>query len=112
MKNYIILFREPDGRMDQHSAPELEERRKHWAEWMKQWQDKGRLKGGASLTLEGRLLRGDGTNVTNAIHKVGKEIVGGFLLIMANDLDEATHIASSCPIFEANGYAEVREFAG
>jgi len=96
--------------MDPHPEAGLAEHRKHWAEWMTRWQGEGRLKGGSSLTLEGRLIKGDGTTITNTIHKAGTEIVGGFLLITANDLDEATRIASSCPIYEFDGYAEVREF--
>ncbi|MGI4736249.1 MAG: YciI family protein [Janthinobacterium lividum] len=39
----------------------------------------------------------------------GQEFVGGFLLIEAADLDEATQLIASCPVFEADGLAEVRE---
>jgi len=59
---------------------------------------------------EGRLITGDGPNISNQIHRVGTEIVGGFLLLRAESLEEATQIAASCPIFEFGGYAEVREF--
>ena len=111
MKNYIILFREPDGRIDNHSEEELKLHRQHWSEWLGQWQSEGRLTGGNSLTLEGRLITGDGTEITNTTHKVGTEIVGGFLLLKANNLDEAAEIISSCPIFESDGYAEVRELS-
>jgi hypothetical protein len=112
MKNYIILFREPDGRMNEHSQEELSNHREHWAQWLSKWQGEGRLSGGNSLTLEGRLITGDGSTIVKTIHRVGTEIIGGFLLLKAQDLDEAAAIASSCPIYEAKGYAEVRELAG
>ncbi|MBK1895630.1 YciI family protein [Chryseobacterium paridis] len=110
MKDYIILFREPDGRMDEHEYEDVRVHQQHWSEWLERLKAEGRLVGGSSLTLEGRLITGDGTIITNATHKVGMEIVGGFLLLKANNLDEATEIVSSCPIFEFDGYAEVREF--
>lgn len=37
------------------------------------------------------------------------EIIGGFLLLNAVDLDEATEIMTTCPIFEFDGIAEIRE---
>lgn len=110
MKDYIILFREPDGRMDEHSEEHLRIHQQHWSEWLTRLKVEGRLSGGSSLTLEGRLITGDGTTITPTIHKVRTEIVGGFLLLKANNLDEAAEIASSCPIYESDGYSEVREF--
>ena len=110
MKDYIILFREPDGRIDEHSDEDLQVHQQHWSEWLTRLKAEGRLVGGSSLTLEGRLITGDGTTITNTTHKVGTEIVGGFILLKANNLDEAAEIASSCPIYEADGYSEVREF--
>ncbi|MNL80742.1 hypothetical protein D3C87_2076680 [compost metagenome] len=51
----------------------------------------------------------NGGKISEGIHHVGTEIVGGFLLLKAEDLDEATAIAASCPIYEFDGYSEVRE---
>ena len=109
MKNYLILFREPDGRLNEHPVEELKLHREHWNKWLNQLKTEGRLMGGNSLTLEGRLITGDGTTITPTIHKAGTEIVGGFLLITAGNLDEAAGIMSACPIYESAGYAEVRE---
>jgi len=39
-----------------------------------------------------------------------RDLVGGYLIVEADDLDEATEIAKSCPIFERdNGSVEVRQ---
>lgn len=109
MKDYLILFREPDGRMDEHAAEETANHRQHWADWFAKWSRQGRIAGGSALSLEGALIMGDGSVTTKIIHRVGTEIVGGFLLIRAESLDEASAIIASCPIFESGGYAEVRE---
>ncbi|WP_426294880.1 YciI family protein [Dyadobacter endophyticus] len=107
MKNYIVIFREPDGRQGTHTEEEIAAHRENWAKWFAEWGAKGKLAGGSGLTLNGRIIR-DG-QASEGIHQVGTEIVGGFLLLKAEDLDEATAIAASWPIYEFDGYAEVRE---
>jgi hypothetical protein len=37
-----------------------------------------------------------------------KEMVNGYLIIIAKDIDEAVEIAKGCPIFKENGKVEVR----
>jgi hypothetical protein len=47
--------------------------------------------------------------VTDGPFVEGKEIVGGYLMIKANDLPDAIEIAKNCPIFDYDGIVEVRE---
>lgn len=107
MKDFIIIFREPDGRTIDHSKRETEKHQEDWKIWIEKW--KGKLKNGSSLTLNGKMIQGADKKIVNDIHKVGKEIVGGFLLLEAEDLSEASRIVASCPIFDFEGYAEIRE---
>lgn len=111
MKNYIVLFREPDGRTMPHSEADITRHRENWAAWFGKWGAKGNLAGGSGLSLEGKIIKGEG-QVSVGIHRVGTEIVGGFLLLKAGSLEEAVGIAETCPIYEFDGYAEVREMQG
>ncbi|MBS1663873.1 MAG: hypothetical protein JST68_22700 [Bacteroidetes bacterium] len=111
MKNYIVLFREPDGREIPHEEEDLLRHRQNWKEWFDVWGAKGNLAGGSALTLNGKVIKGEGL-VSEGIHRVGTEIIGGFLLLKAENLEEAVGIAESCPIYEFDGYAEVREMQG
>jgi hypothetical protein len=47
-------------------------------------------------------------SVTDGPFAEGKEIIGGFWLIDADDLDDAVRTVSECPHLE-NGSLEVRE---
>lgn len=105
---FLILFREPDGRKDDHSAEEITAHRLHWQQWMQPLMEQNRLAGGKPLSLEGRLIKGKEPVVSNGPHTVGPELIGGFLILNAADLEEATAIMKSCPIFEFDGYAEIR----
>lgn len=109
MKNFLIIFREPDGRKIPHTPEEKQLHQQKWKSWFEKWGKEGRLTGGSGLTLNGSIIKGQNPEVINDIHKVDTEIIGGFLLLKAKDLDEAVSITRSCPIFEFDGYAEVRE---
>jgi hypothetical protein len=54
-------------------------------------------------------MTGREKKVTDGPYAEGKEIVGGYMAIKANDFKEATQIAQDCPIFDNNGAVEVRE---
>jgi len=109
MKNFIVLFREPDGRIEKHSEEDIARHQANWKAWFSKWSATGNLAGGSGLTMNGKQVKGKDQQIVNGIHYSGTEIVGGFLLLKAENLDEAVSIAASCPIYEFDGYAEVRE---
>src|SRR4051812_35861539 len=112
MKEYIVLFREPDGRTEPHSESAIAEHQNNWKRWMIKMQQEEKLISGKPLTLDGMVIYKN----DNAFHisegpyqKINNEIVGGYLLIRATDLQEATSLIRTCPIFEFDGFAEIRE---
>lgn len=46
--------------------------------------------------------------MTDGPHPEAKDVIGGFSLIIAKDLDEATELAKGCPILDLGGRVEVR----
>ena len=66
------------------------------------------MAGGQSLTLNGQVLLTATGPAQTGPHRVGLEIVGGYLLLKAAILEEAVFIMRSCPIFDAGGYAKIR----
>lgn len=108
MKDYLILFREPDGRMDAHSNTENQLHQQKVKSWMDALIKNGNLSGGRALSLNGKVIDTQ-RQIQNDIYKVGTEIVGGYLLIKSTDLNQATELIRSCPILERGGFAEIRE---
>jgi hypothetical protein len=47
--------------------------------------------------------------VTDGPYAEGKEIVGGFFVVLARDINEAVELAKDCPDYEFGGVVEVRE---
>ena len=109
MKDFLVLFREKDARATGHSPEFIAQHQQRWRQWMDALQQQGKLTGGGGLSLEGRVIQGEGKHTTEGAYFSGQEFVGGFLFIKAADLEEAAELVKSCPIFEADGIAEVRE---
>jgi hypothetical protein len=66
-----------------------------------------RLVGGSGAVLKGRK-----PHVTDGPFAEGKEIVAGYLVIKANDLEHAISLMEGCPILEhEDASTEIRELA-
>jgi len=111
MKDYLLLFR---GGLHFQTATEEEVQKamKKWEGWMDELAKQGRLTGGKRLTPRGTVLSGHQKQIIDGPYTEGKEIVGGYLGIKAENFEEAVQIARGCPIFDYGGIAEVREPAG
>ena len=107
MANYLFLFR--GGQIAHHVPAGVAGEHGALAAWMASLSTKGLLKGGEPLADGGRSLTGKKQTVTDGPFGETKDIVGGYLVVTAPDLDAATETARGCPIFERDGSVEVRE---
>lgn len=107
MKDYLLLFR--GGEMQGLSD---EERNKHlakWGDWIGGLSKEGKFAGGDPLGKEARVITGKKMTITDGPYAESKEMIGGYLIIKAADLNGATEITKGCPIYEVNGLTEIRE---
>jgi len=108
MKDFLILFREPDGRQEVHTIENNNQHQLKWKNWMDPLIKKGTLVGGKPLTLKGQLIYPDG-RIEKDISKTGTEFIGGYLLIKSESVDHTVELMKGCPVFERSATAEVRE---
>ena len=106
MKEYLLLFR--GGANPEDMTPDQMQATMHnWMTWMKGLKKNKQLGQGHPLQDGGKSLSGlKGKNV--AALSDTPESVGGYMLIRAKGLAEATKIAKGCPIFNNGGTAELR----
>jgi hypothetical protein len=79
-----------------------------WYAWMDEMRRNGQLKdAGIALQPGGATVR-KGHRMTDGPFAEAKELVAGFSVIEARDLDHAGEIAAACPILEGGGSVEVR----
>jgi hypothetical protein len=55
------------------------------------------------------VVKGKQKAVTDGPFAEAKDVVGGFSLIQARDLDQAVELSKGCPILEVGGSIEVRQ---
>jgi hypothetical protein len=108
MKEFTLLIR--GERMKEDAAPE--EYQKHvekYYGWINGLIKDGYLIDARPLSPNGKRVSGKGgENVMDGPFIESKEDVGGYFLIRAKDLEEATQIARGCPALESGGIVEVR----
>jgi hypothetical protein len=109
MEKFIYLFR---GGVNNIGNPEtMQATRQKWTHWMQLLAQNGSLVGGEPLNRDGKQLSGAHKTVTDGPYTEAKEMVGGYLIVNANDITHATEIAKGCPIFDeyTDGKVEVRQ---
>lgn len=109
MKKFMYLFRGGDARMKEMSPEEKEAHMHAWGNWMKGLHGDGILLDGLPLSGEGKQVKEGGNTIIDGPYVEGKELVGGYLIVNAKDMDHAVEISKGCPIFENSGQIEVRE---
>jgi hypothetical protein len=111
MKDYLLLFRGGDARRAelQTDPAQWQAHREKWKTWMEGLGKEGKFVSGLPLANEGTVINGSGKSVTDGPFTEGKEIVGGYLIIKAEDRHEAVKLSSGCPVLEHEGSVEIRE---
>lgn len=91
------------------SEEEMQAHMQQWQRWMGGLASQGKLVGGQPLTGEAISLVDSGTTIVDRPLAEGKELVGGYIIVKADSLKEASELARGCPGFEYACTVEVRE---
>lgn len=107
---YLLLFRNSGPETHQHLS--LDQRQKlvtRWNAWYDQLAAQGKAVEGQPLELATRTVSGPaGSRIVDGPFSEAKEAVGGYVKLLAADLDEATAIAQRHPGLEYGLIIEVR----
>jgi hypothetical protein len=107
MEKFMYLFR--NGASAQQMSPEnMQAHMQKWMGWMKSLGEKGILVGGEPLQQTGKQVNGTKKVVTDGPFVDAKEVIGGYLIVNAKNIDDAVEISKGCPIFDVDGKLEVR----
>lgn len=106
MNEFVFLYR---GGQSGRSPEQAQQVMQKWMAWFKELADNGHVKDrGQPLEHSGKLVSGKRKAVTDGPFAEAKDVVGGYTLIVANDLNEAAELSKGCPIFDFDGQVEVR----
>jgi hypothetical protein len=105
--DYILLFRGGDPENAGLSPEEIQALMGRWRTWIQSLRDEGIFRAGEPLEDEGKVITADRT-IQDGPFLESKELVGGFVILGADSLEDAAQIALECPILESQGQVEVR----
>jgi hypothetical protein len=107
MSEFTYLFR---GRETKASPEQMQKTMEKWVLWFKELNAKGLLKDpGHPLEPSGKVVTGKQKAVHDGPYAEAKDVVGGYVVIEASDIDHAVELSKGCPILEAGGSVEVRQ---
>jgi hypothetical protein len=109
MQKYLVFLRSVPGKQERPSPAQMQELYASFNAWKEKFKANivdlgGQLKpGGKILTTSG---------VTDGPYAEAKEVVGGFMVIAAENYDRVVEVARGCPgIVRPGASVEIREIA-
>jgi hypothetical protein len=107
MEKYMFIF--IGGDASKLSPDTQQANMQKWFAWVDKLTKANRYVAGEALIPGGKTISGPKKVVTDGPFAESKELVGGFFVVQAKDLNEATEMAKECPDYELGGTVEVRE---
>ncbi|HSZ71094.1 MAG TPA: YciI family protein [Cytophagaceae bacterium] len=109
MKEFLLVFRRDfDSTEAQPSPEQFQAMMKNWQDWMGSLAAQNKLaNSGNRLSSEGRVVKPNNI-VTDGPYVELKEAIGGYIILQADSIEEATELSKGCPILAIKGNVEVR----
>jgi hypothetical protein len=108
MNEFVYLYR---GYEPPASPEEMQKKTAKWMTWLKDLSDNGHIKSlGEPLQPGGKVVKGTKKQVIDGPYAEAKDVVGGYSIIVARDIEQAVEFSLTCPIFEDDGSIEIRPF--
>ena len=105
MEKFMLIFH---GEQPGNQSPEtMQAQMGKWMAWIEKLNKSGQYVSGEPLLPGGKLIKNK--KATDGPYTEGKEIVGGFFVVKANNMDEAVKICDDYPGYDLGGSVQVRQ---
>ena len=109
MKDFMMIFMGADYQSLGMSPEEMQAQMGKWFAWDGKMREQGIVAHGNALKSHGKHITGQDAVVVDGPFVEGKELIGGYYVIKAENLEAAVEVAKDYPDFEFGGTVEVRE---
>ena len=107
MQEFMMIFRMSPMEGFQPTPEQIQDSIKQWQDWIGGIAAQGKFVSTNQLGFQGKTLKPGGV-ITDGPYAEVKEIVGGYIIVKAVDIDEAVKLAEGCPILQIGGHVEIR----
>jgi hypothetical protein len=106
MEKFMLIFH--GGRDGGLSPEQMQAHMGKWMAWVKKLSQADKYVSGEPLIPGGKLVTGK-NSITDGPFTEGKEVVGGYFIVKANNYDDAVALCKDYPGFEYGGSVQVRQ---
>src|SRR5579859_6252017 len=108
MNEFVYLYRRPQRPTG--TPQQMQARMERYQAWFKDLEERGHLASFGQPLEEkaGCVVKDKVGSISDGPYAETKDIVMGFSVITARNLDEAAALAKTCPIFDEGGIIEIR----
>jgi hypothetical protein len=99
MKDFLLILKTEGSVWTDLSPEQLQKHLEHGMAYIGKLMAEGKLRGGAPVDKGSRIITGSKGVFTDHPFNESKEVIAGYFLVTANDIDEALAIAKENPIF-------------
>jgi hypothetical protein len=109
MPKFMFVYREPPMDPADVAPEEMQQVLQSWMSWIGNAVKAGwMVEAGDALKPEVKMVAA-GESITDGPFPESKELIGGYSMVEAADLEAAAKLTKGCPAFEVGGRVEVRE---
>jgi hypothetical protein len=108
MADFLYLYRGTEPVAAALSPQQMQDYLRHFQDWIVSLTMAGKISSCGPLAQGGRTLSGPRALITDGPYAEAKDLIGGYTIISAASLDEATEIARGCPFLTVGGTVEIR----
>lgn len=106
----MMLFRTEKSDAPKPSPEQMQAMVKQWQDWIGGIAAQGKFVATNALGSSGKTVQSDGI-VTDGPYAEIKEVVGGYIIVKAENLEDAVKLSDGCPTLARDGgKVEVRDF--
>ncbi len=110
MEKYLLLFRGGKHHNPTNPPEVMKAHVQKMMDWIGDLSKKGVYVGGSALERTGKQVTGTSKTVTDGPYIEAKEMIGGYVVVNAEDINQAVEFSKGCPNLEMEGVVEVRPF--
>lgn len=107
----MLSFRSPISAYEAMASltqEQMQEEIASWQTWIGSLIGDNRFDSTGQLMPEGKIVSAGGSVVTDGPYVELKEVLGGYIIVLASSIDEAVELSKGCPVLTHGGNIEVR----
>jgi len=109
MKDFMMIFIGANYEELGLSSEQLQGQMSKWWAWGSKMEEAGILKGGNALQATAKRISGSARTLSDGPFVEGKELVGGYYIVQAENADAVVEVAQDYPDYDLGGTVEIRE---